>query len=191
MCKDMIFVSFSDLILYDSLEVHPCLSKWPSLFLCYGWVIFHCIVHIYHIFFVHSSVHGHLDCFHIPAVVKSASVNTGVRTSFGTVAFSGYKPSSGTAGSYGGILLISEPERYYSSELLQCTQFYPPAKLLPKDTQDWNDKTKDTAFLLRVASLPSRWDMTVFSACKLLAGMEPQSQEDSSCLSWGCCHKIP
>ena len=33
------------------------------------------IVHIYHIFFIHSSVNGHLGCDHVLAIVDSAAMN--------------------------------------------------------------------------------------------------------------------
>ena len=56
---------------------------------------------MYHIFFIHSSVNGHLDCFHVLAIVNSASMNIGVHVSFQIVVLSGYMPRSGIAGSYG------------------------------------------------------------------------------------------
>ena len=37
---------------------------------------------MYHIFFIHSSVDGHLDCFHVLATINSAEVNFGVHASF-------------------------------------------------------------------------------------------------------------
>ena len=53
------------------------------------------------IFFIWSSVDGHLGCFHVLAVVNSAAMNSGVHVSFQVTVFSGYMPRSGIAGSYG------------------------------------------------------------------------------------------
>ena len=56
---------------------------------------------MYHIFIIHSSVNGHLGCFHGLAIVNSAAMNIGVNVSFQIMFFSGYMPRSGIAGSYG------------------------------------------------------------------------------------------
>ena len=53
-------------------------------------------------FFIHSSADGHLSCFHVLAIVNSAAMNFRVRVSFSILVSSGYMPSSGIAGSYGG-----------------------------------------------------------------------------------------
>ena len=55
---------------------------------------------MYHIFFIHSSVSGHLGCFHAMATVNRAAVNSGVHISFWSMFFSGYMPKSGIVGSY-------------------------------------------------------------------------------------------
>ena len=54
---------------------------------------------MYHIF-IHSSVSGHLSCFHVSAIVNSAAMNIEVNVSFQSMVFSGYMSRSGTAGSY-------------------------------------------------------------------------------------------
>ena len=56
---------------------------------------------MYHIFFIHSSVDGHLGCFPVLAIVNSAAVNIGVHVSFLIIVLSRYMPRSGIAGSYG------------------------------------------------------------------------------------------
>ena len=39
------------------------------------------MVFVYHIFLIHSSVDGHLGCFHVLPIVKSAAVNIWVHVS--------------------------------------------------------------------------------------------------------------
>ena len=59
---------------------------------------------MHHNFFIHSSVDGHLGCFHVLAIVNSAAVNNGIDVSFSILVASGYMPRSGIAGSYGGFI---------------------------------------------------------------------------------------
>ena len=40
------------------------------------------MVYMYHIFYIHSSVDGHVGCFRVLAIVNSAAVNIGVHESF-------------------------------------------------------------------------------------------------------------
>ena len=59
---------------------------------------------MYHNFFMHSSVDGHLGCFHVLTIVTSAAMNNGIHVSFSILVSSGYMPRSGIAGSYGGFI---------------------------------------------------------------------------------------
>ena len=59
---------------------------------------------MYHIFFIHSSVDGHLGCFHVLAIVNSAAMNIGVHVSFQVIVFSRYMPKNRIAGSHGGFI---------------------------------------------------------------------------------------
>ena len=74
----------------------------PNFVLLYGWVIFY-LIYMYH-FFIHSSVDGHLGCFHVLAIVNSAAMNIWVHVSIWTMVFSGYMPRSRIARSYGSSL---------------------------------------------------------------------------------------
>ena len=63
-------------------------------------MVFHCVY--VHVFFIHSSVKGHLGCFHVLAIVNCAAMNPGVHVSFQirVFTFSGYMLMNGIAGSY-------------------------------------------------------------------------------------------
>ena len=59
---------------------------------------------MYQNFFIHSSVSGRLGCLHVLAIVNSAAMNNGIHVSLSILVFSGYMPTSGIAGSYGGFI---------------------------------------------------------------------------------------
>ena len=61
-------------------------------------------MYIYHNFFIHSSVDGHLGCFHVLAIVNSTAMNSEIHVSFSILVSSGYMPRSGITGSYGGFI---------------------------------------------------------------------------------------
>ena len=71
-----------------------------ALFDSNGWVIFHCV---YIPIFIHACV-GHLDCFHVLAIVISTAVNIGVHVSCWIMVFSEYMPNSKILGSYGSFI---------------------------------------------------------------------------------------
>ena len=59
---------------------------------------------MYHNFFIHLSVDGHLHCIHVLAILKSAAMNIGVPVSLSVLISSWCMPNSGIAGSYGNFI---------------------------------------------------------------------------------------
>ena len=88
-----------------STSIHVAADGIISFLLWWIIVIFYTHTHTQHIFFIHSSVGGYLDCFHVLAIVKSAAMNTGLHVSFWmrVFVFSGYVQRN--AGSYGNAIL--------------------------------------------------------------------------------------
>ena len=69
---------------------------------------------MYHIFFIHSSVDGHLGCFHVLTIVNSAAMNIGVHLPFQIIVFSGYIPEVGLLDHMVTLFLVLKKPPYCS-----------------------------------------------------------------------------
>ena len=76
---------------------------------------------MYHSFLIHSSADGHLGCFHVLAIINSASMNIGVHLSLSDLVSSVCMPRSGIAESYGSSISSKKLLKFFNCSVVPAT----------------------------------------------------------------------
>ena len=72
---EFVFLLLTSLSMTISRSIHRASDGIISFsFFIAEYIFIYSIVYMYHIFFIHSSVKGHLHCFLVPAVVNNAAI---------------------------------------------------------------------------------------------------------------------
>ena len=145
---------------------------------------------MYHSFYIHSSVDGHLGCFHVLAIVNSAAMNNGTHVSFSILVSSGYMPRRGISGS----------SVQFSSDTQSCLTLCNPMNhsmpglpvhhQLPEFTQTHVHRVSDAiqpSHLLSSPSAPASnpsQHQSLFQCCSPIIRSRG-TQEDRMCYSTG------